>query len=86
MSVPPSLPKKPFRAPNTGNLRNDYVKEIQQIFTGSPLKPSSIISTTMPKHAESGIHEFTEDFEIPVIDLISTAKKFHKAQELSISV
>ena len=43
--------------------------------TGSPLKPSSIISTTLPKHAESGIHEFTEDFEIPVIELISTAKR-----------
>jgi hypothetical protein len=80
------LPKKPYRAPNTGNIRNDYVKEIKQIFTGTPLKPSSILSTTLPKHAESDIHEICDDFEIPMIDLISTAKKFSKSQELSILV
>ena len=84
--LPPSLPKKPFRAPNTGNLRNDYVKEIKQIFTGTPLKPSSIISTTLPKHAKRGIHEIDDAFEIPMIELISTAKKFQKTRELSVQV
>lgn len=83
---PPSLPKIPYRAPNTGNLRNDYVKEIKQIFTGNPIKPSSIITTTLPKHVNSDILEIDENFEIPMIDLISTAKKFQKTQQLSVQV
>ena len=80
----PSLPKKPYRAPNTGNIRNDYVKEIKQIFSGTPIKPSSIITTTLPKHAKSDIHEIDDAFEIPMIELISTAKKFQKTHELSV--
>lgn len=85
--APPPPPKrkiKPplnYKPPNTGNLKNDYVREIQQIFSGDILKPSQVVQTTKPKHLEHEVEEINENFEIPSIDLISTAKNFIPSQE-----
>ncbi|WP_457557088.1 hypothetical protein [Candidatus Harpocratesius sp.] len=69
-----------YKEPNTGNIKNDYKKEITQIFKGNILKPSEIIQTTKPKHHLSKINEIDENFFIPLIDQISTAKQFKKSE------
>jgi len=80
-SIPPPRKKiSNYAPPNTKNLRSDYQKEIHQIFTGELLKPSEIVQTTQPVHVDSGIQEIAEDFCIPQIESISTAKRFqHEA-------
>lgn len=82
-TAPPSPPRKKisnYSPPNTANLRRDYKDEIQQIFTGDLLKPSEIVQTTQPEHVDSGIQEITDDFCIPRIDTISTAKRFQQQE------
>ncbi|XEO76544.1 hypothetical protein WKT22_01568 [Candidatus Lokiarchaeum ossiferum] len=81
---PPSKQSKPpqsYQAPNTGNLKKDYIQEIQQIFTGDILKPSQIVQTTKPRHLEHEVEEISDNFDIPPIDIISTAKNFISSSE-----
>ncbi len=84
---PPPPPKKKavmppnYKPPNTGNIKKDYVNEIKQIFSGEILKPSQVLQTTKPKHIEQEIEEFNEAFDIPSIELISTAKNFINSSE-----
>jgi hypothetical protein len=68
---PPPFLKKKYRAPNTKNLRKDYVIEVQSVFTGQPRKPTDIIQQTQPKFAEQELIEIDDDFEIPKLDIIS---------------
>ena len=84
--TPPTPPKKPYQAPDTGDLKRDYVIEVQSVFTGEPRKPSEILLQTNPKHAENGVVEIGEDFEIPEIEEISTLdeKAEKKAMEMKV--
>ncbi|MHA1675030.1 MAG: hypothetical protein ACTSYI_15545 [Promethearchaeota archaeon] len=82
-TAPPSPPRKKisnYSPPNTENLRQDYQNEIHQIFNGELLKPSEIVQTTQPEHVDSGIQEIAEDFSVPRIDSISTAKRFQQQE------
>lgn len=70
-------PKKlTYKAPNTGNLMRDYVKEIKQLFKGDILRPSDVVGITKVKHRESEVKELEENCLIPDIELISVAKNF----------
>ncbi|RLI63192.1 MAG: hypothetical protein DRO88_10540 [Promethearchaeia archaeon] len=84
---PPRSPLKilNYKAPDTGNLKNDYQKEIKQIFCGSVLKPSEIVQTTKPAHLSSSIKEIDETFYVPPIDAISTAKHFQEMDSIMAS-
>ena len=88
---PPAPQLKPkFRIPyiprDTGDLKKDYVHEIKHIFTGEVLKPSEIMETTKPKHSQSEVVEFTDNFEIPAIIAISCAKNFPTRQNVSVEI
>lgn len=76
--APPRGPPKKinYKAPNTGNLMKDYVKEIKQLFRGEILLPSSVVDITKVKHKDSKIKELEEDCLIPDIELVSVAKNF----------
>ena len=84
--TPPGRPKKKYKAPNTGDLRRDYVIEVQSVFTGVPRKPSEILLLTNPKHAEKDIVEIGKDFKIPLIEKISSldADAEEKALEMKV--
>lgn len=81
----PPKPIHNYSPPNTGNIKKDYQKEIAQVFTGNILKPSDIIQTTKPKHINTNIHEIEEDFCVPPIDVISTAKRFHSEDAVAMN-
>lgn len=87
---PPRIPHRKFPKKyipmNTGNLKKDYVNEIKQIFTGDILKPSEVIETTQPKHQNTEISHFTEEFDIPPIESISSAKSFINMHEIESKV
>jgi hypothetical protein len=74
-------PKKTsnYIAPDTGNLKKDYINEITQLFTGEVIKPSDLIKITKPKHIDSEIKPIAEEAVIPDIFEKSTAKNFPKA-------
>jgi hypothetical protein len=78
---PPAPPRGPpkkinYKAPNTGNLMKDYVKEIKQLFRGEILLPSSVVNITKVKHKDSKVKELEEDCLVPDIELVSVAKNF----------
>jgi hypothetical protein len=85
LSTPPSVPppttlappkKINYKPPDTGNLMQDYVKEIKQLFKGDILRPSDVVGITKVKHKDSKIKELEEDCLIPDIELVSVAKNF----------
>lgn len=61
MLAPPGPPKKVYIPKLDGDVRNEYVKEIQSVFNGAPVKPSEVLLAVNPKHAEKDMIEIAED-------------------------
>jgi len=79
--APPRAPPKAYIAPDTGDLKKDYVAEISQVFNGEIRKPSEIAKITQPKHINAEIKELDkEQIEKVAVNIFekSTAKNFPK--------
>lgn len=79
LTIPVNSTPKPLRTPinipNTGDIKKDYVKEIKTLFKGDIIRPSDV--TKLTGFESNEIHDLPEDFEIPSIDSISSAKRFN---------
>lgn len=73
---PPPKPKQltSYKAPNTGDLKKDYQKEVKTIFTGEILKPSEIIETTQPKFKETPV-EYIDSQLVPLLKTLKEKKE-----------
>ena len=79
MLAPPPTPPKPLKEylpQETGNLKQDYIQEIKQVFTGEIRKPSEIAQATKPQFHDHVIKTLDDLFIVPEIETISTAKSF----------
>ena len=63
LNRPPKRPPSNYKAPNTGNLKKDYIKEIGTVFNGEPMSPSEVIAITKPKHAKTEVTQLNDNFE-----------------------
>lgn len=79
MLAPPPIPPKPLKEylpQQTDNLKQDYIQEIKQVFTGEIRKPSEIAQATKPQFHDHAIKTLDDLFIVPEIETISTAKSF----------
>jgi len=75
LAPPPSPPllRLQYKPKDTGDVRQDYVNEVKQVFTGEVRKPSEILQLTQPKHKDAEVVEITE---VPLL-IASTEAGFY---------
>jgi len=79
LAPPPNPPPTPpqlrlqYKPKDTGDVRQDYVNEVKQVFTGEVRKPSEILQLTQPKHKDAEVVEITE---VPLL-IASTEAGFY---------
>ena len=86
LAPPPNPPPSPpllrlqYKPKDTGDVRQDYVNEVKQVFTGEVRKPSEILQLTQPKHKDAEVIEITE---VPLL-IASTEAGFYDVKKIRI--